>query len=224
MKEIIILGTGGNCIDILDTINEINSISNKYRCIGFLDDNTQNLGKSFFGIKVLGTLSQASNFSGAFFVNGIGNSHNFWRKESIINQTKMPVERFETIIHPTASVSKFSDIGFGTVVFQNVAITSKVKIGNHVMILPNSVISHDNWIGDYSCVTAGVLISGGVVIGKSCYLGTNCSIKDSIIIGNYCLIGMGTNVLGDVAENSVMIGNPATFLRNTIPDNNPFSI
>ena len=29
MKQIIILGSGGNCIDILDTINEINTISTR---------------------------------------------------------------------------------------------------------------------------------------------------------------------------------------------------
>ena len=38
LKNIIILGTGGNSIDILDAINEINLISKKYNCIGFLDD------------------------------------------------------------------------------------------------------------------------------------------------------------------------------------------
>ena len=216
MKKIVILGTGGNCIDILDTINEINSISKKYDCIGFLDDNPDNLGKDYYGVKVIGSLSQAIDFSDAFFVNGIGNSLNFWKKKSIIQKTLIPVEKFETIIHPTASVSKFSQIGFGTVIFQNVTITSNVKIGNHVVILPNSVISHDDIIGDYTCITGGVCISGDVTIGESCYLGTNCSIIGNVTIGNYCLIGMSSNVLRDVADNSIMIGNPASFTRKTI--------
>ena len=216
MKKIIILGTGGNCIDILDTINEINAISAQYSCIGFLDDNPENAGKRVQGIDVIGKLADASNFKDAFFVNGIGSSLNFWKKKQIIQKTNIPLERFETIIHPTASVSKMSKIGLGTVIFQHVSITSNVVIGNHVIILPNSVISHDDIIGDYTCITAGVCISGGVTIGECCYLGTNCSVIDNVSIGHHCLIGMGSNVLTNVPENSVMIGNPATFLRKTI--------
>ena len=47
-KQIIILGTGGNCIDILDTINDINArlSSKKYECIGFLDDNEKKWGET----------------------------------------------------------------------------------------------------------------------------------------------------------------------------------
>jgi sugar O-acyltransferase (sialic acid O-acetyltransferase NeuD family) len=218
MKEIIILGTNGNCIDILDTINEINSISQKYKCIGFLDDNPDNLGQEYYGIKVIGSLSQAKTFSDAYFVNGIGSSLNFWKKKSIIEKTMIPLERFETIIHPTASVSTFSQIGLGTVIFQNVTIASNVKIGNHVIILPNSVISHDDIIGDYTCITGGVCVSGGVTIGESCYLGTNCSVIGDIHVGDYCLIGMGSNVLKDIPENSVVFGNPATIKRKTLPE------
>ena len=218
MKEIIILGTGGNCIDILDTINEINLNSKKYNWIGFLDDNPDKLGRDYYGIKVIGTLSEALKFNDVFFVNGIGSSNNFWKKKKIIQETMIPIDRFETIIHPTASVSKLSEIGLGTVIFQNVTITSNVKLGNHVVILPNSIISHNNLIGDYTIITGGVCISGGVTIGESSYLGTTCSIIGDINIGNYCLIGMGSCVLHDVKDNSVVVGNPASFIRKTIAE------
>ncbi|MBL7927135.1 MAG: acetyltransferase [Bacteroidia bacterium] len=215
MKKIVILGTGGNCIDILDTINEINQVKKQYDCIGFLDDSPQQYGKSYFGVKVIGTLTQANLFEDAFFVNGIGSSNNFKKKESIIKKTGLALQRFETIIHPTASVSKFSKLGFGCVILQQVTIASNVTLGNHVIILPNSIISHDGVIGDYTCITGGVCISGGVRIGKSCYIGTNSAIRNNITIGNHCLIGMGSNVLSDVDADSVVFGNPATLQRKT---------
>lgn len=71
------------------------------------------------------------------------------------------------------------------------------------------MINHDDIIGDYTCITGGVCISGGVTIGKSCYLGTNCSVKENLEIGNYSMIGMGSVVLNNVSENSVIVGNPA---------------
>lgn len=217
-KKIIILGTGGNCIDILDTINDINRSMSKYRCIGFLDDNEQNWGKEYHGIKVLGPLKSAQQYDDCFFVNGIGSPSNFWRKRTIIAKTNIPDERFETIIHPTSSVSKMARLGHGTVVFQHVTITSNVQIGKHVIILPNSVISHDDIVGDYTCIAGGVCISGGVTVGHSCYLGTNSAIIGNIQIGNYCLVGMGSVVLDSVGDNCIVVGNPARFLRNTLPD------
>jgi len=216
-KKIIILGTGGNCIDILDTINDINSISkrNRYKCGGFLDDNKSNWGKEIYGIKVRGPLRAATEFTDSFFINGIGSPSNFFEKENIISKAGLPLDRFETIIHPSASVSVTAQLGKGTVVFQNVTITSNVKIGNHVIILPSSVISHDDIIEDYTCIAGGTCVSGEVKVGKACYLGTNSSIAGKITIGEYCLIGMGCVVLNDVSPNSVMVGNPAVFLRHT---------
>lgn len=218
MKKLIILGTGGNCIDILDTVYDINENNRHtiYECIGFLDDNQENWGKVHYGIKVLGPLNSASNYNECLFVNGIGSPFNFWKKKDIISKTQVPLEKFATIVHPSASVSKMAKLGRGTVVLQNVTIASNVTIGNHVIILPNVVISHDDSIGDYTCITGGVCISGGVTIGNSCYLGTNSAIIGNVSIGDYCLVGMGSVVIDTVEENSVVIGNPAKILRKTI--------
>lgn len=215
LKKIIILGTGGNSIDIVDTINEINESSPMplYECIGFLDDDKTHWGKSIYGVKVLGSLEDAKSFKDSYSINGIGNEKNYLHKETIIGKTNISLDRFITIIHPTASVSRLSRLGKGIVVFQNATITSNVKIGNHAIILPNSIISHDVTIGDYTIVTGGVCISGGVTIGKSCYLGTNSSIINGISIGDNSLIGMGSVVLNDVSPNSVYVGNPARFLK-----------
>ena len=217
MKNIIVLGTGGNCIDILDTLNDINRVSASpmYHCAGFLDDLEENWGRELHGVKVLGPLNSAGPYSDCFFVNGIGSPGNFWKKETIIGKTGVPEERFETIVHPTATVSTTANLGRGTVVFQHATLTSNVRTGRHVIILPNAVVSHDVVLGDYTCVTGGVCISGGVTIGQACYLGTNASIGGNLTVGDYCLVGMGSVVLADVPADSVVVGAPARFIRRT---------
>ena len=89
-KNIIILGTGGNCIDILDTISDINTASgrNVYACLGFLDDDYNKWGKEFYGLKVLGPLSSAQNYHNCYFVNGIGSPSSFLRKCKLIKTTR----------------------------------------------------------------------------------------------------------------------------------------
>jgi sugar O-acyltransferase (sialic acid O-acetyltransferase NeuD family) len=216
-KKLIILGTGGNSVDILDAVHERNAHATipPYECIGFLDDNPQQWGKEIWGVQVLGPLASASQYSDAYFVNGIGSEGNFWKKAAIVAKTQVPLDRFETIVHPTASVSRMATLGKGVVVLQQVTIANQARIGHHAIILPNSVISHDAVIGDYSCITGGVCISGLVIMGHHCYLGTNSSIIGGVKIGNGCLIGMGAVVRHNVPENSVMVGNPAKFLRKT---------
>jgi sugar O-acyltransferase (sialic acid O-acetyltransferase NeuD family) len=222
-KDIVILGTGGNSVDILDTINDINdrNTTPAYRCLGFLDDDESRWGTRILGAEVLGPLEKAPALRDCYFVNGIGAPSNFWKKERIIGRTGVPLERFETVIHPSASVSRTARLGRGVVVFQHVVITSNVTIGNHVIILPNTVISHDDVIGDYTCVAGGVCVSGQTAIGRSCYLGTNSAIVGNIEVGDQCLIGMASCVLKSVPPNSVVVGNPARFLRHTVDRSGP---
>jgi sugar O-acyltransferase (sialic acid O-acetyltransferase NeuD family) len=214
-KNIIIIGAVGNCIDILDTINRINAacLETDYRCLGFLDDDKKRWGTTVMGLEVLGGISSASKFGDCSFINGIGSSKTFHRKRDIIEKTGVATNRFETIIHPTASISPTARLGKGVVVFQNVTITTNVTIEDHVCILPNSVISHDCTIGNYSCVAGGAIICGNVTIGELCYIGAGSSIREGCSIGNGCLVGMGSVVIDNVKNDLVIAGNPAQRIK-----------
>ncbi|KJS03115.1 MAG: sugar O-acyltransferase [Desulfobulbaceae bacterium BRH_c16a] len=214
-KKLVILGTNGNCIDMLDMIESINSHNGRtvYECIGFLDDNPSLHGKTVCGIKILGQLTRAGEFGTCSFVNGIGSPSNYIHKDEIISKTGLSQEKFETLIHPSVTVSRTALVGMGAVVFENVSINSNVRIGSHVIILPNSIVSHNVVIGDYTCIAGGVCISGGTKVGRQCYLGSNCSIIGNIAIGDFSLVGMGSVVLDNVREKSVVVGNPAKVIR-----------
>ena len=70
MKRLIILGTGGNCLDILDALLATNQHSGRiaYECAGFLDDNPAVHGQEFGGVPVLGPLTAAPRFLDCVFV------------------------------------------------------------------------------------------------------------------------------------------------------------
>jgi sugar O-acyltransferase (sialic acid O-acetyltransferase NeuD family) len=216
-KKIIVLGVGGTCIDILEIIQDINDTSEKakYEILGFLDDNAQILGKKTHGFTVLGPLDSAHNFKDAYFVNGIGSPKDFWKKKDIITKTGMSIDRFETIIHPSAIVSRYSKIGKGTVIFPQATVSADAEIGNHVLILPHSIVSHHSKVGDNTIIANGVCVSGNIKIGNSCYLGTNSSITQNTTVGDCCLIGAGSIVAKDVPDNSFVVVKPTEFLSDT---------
>lgn len=214
-KKIIILGTGGTSIDILDIINDIgdNNKKENIECIGFLDDEESKMGKTINNVGVLGPLNTAKDYKDVCFINGIGSPTTFLNKEKIISKTNVSLDRFITLIHPSANISQSAKIGLGSVIFQNVVLGSNVKVGKHVVILPNTVISHDDLVGDYTCVAGGVYIAGTVSIRKACYIGAGTCIKESLSIGEGSLVGMGSIVIDNVLSRSVYAGNPAKFIR-----------
>jgi sugar O-acyltransferase (sialic acid O-acetyltransferase NeuD family) len=216
VKPLLILGARGNCVDILEAVTQINQTHDEpiYDVVGFLDDNPATHGTSIGGSRVLGALASAGQYDDCVFVNGIGSPDNYWRKREIIASTQIELNRFETIVHPTASVSGSAFLGPGSVVLQHVTVASHVRIEEHVIILPNSVLSHNDLVGPYTCIAGSVCISGEVEVGQSCYLGANSSIIGNIRIGEYSLVGIGSVVLNDVPNSTVVAGNPARRIRS----------
>jgi len=208
LKRIIILGTGGNSIDIFDTLLELNRGCGAmpYELAGFLDDDRDKWGKQYAGAAVLGPLSSAMQHRDAFFIHGIGNVNNFRERAAIGERTGIPDDRWETVIHPKAYVSSMATVGRGCAILANVTISPNARIGNHVLVLSNASIAHDAVIGDYTSIAAGVRISGRVVVGESVYLGAAAAIHPDVTLGARCLVGMGSIVLGDVQPGVTVVG------------------
>jgi sugar O-acyltransferase (sialic acid O-acetyltransferase NeuD family) len=210
-QSILILGTGGNAIDILDTLIALNTAAGfpAWEPRGFLDDNPQLHGQSVHGLPVLGPLDTATVHPNCLLVNGIGSPASFRQKPALISRTGADPGRFATLIHPSATASSFSRLGPGTVLLQQAVVASNACVGAHVMLLPHTVVSHDAVVGDFTCVAGGAVLCGGVHIGACCYVGAGATLRQGIRVGEGALIGMGAVVVRDVPAGAVVAGNPA---------------
>lgn len=93
--------------------------------------------------------------------------------------------------------------------FNNTIIGNSVKIDDLVQIGYSSIIS------EKTMITAGVIVSRNVKIAESCMIGPNSTIGENVSIGSNSIIGMGSVILSDIEKNTVYVGNPARFLKNT---------
>lgn len=115
---------------------------------------------------------------------------------------------YATIIHPSAVLSDWVEIGDGSIVTAGSIITCNVKIGKHAHINLHTTIGHDCQIGDFFTTAPGVNVSGKCNIEDCVYLGTNSAVKQGVNICGGVTIGMGGIVVKHIQDSGVYIGNP----------------
>jgi sugar O-acyltransferase (sialic acid O-acetyltransferase NeuD family) len=205
MQDLLIFPYNGNGLEALDCLG------NTFNFIGFVDDTIEKQGTNKFGHKVFDRTA-FSIFPDAKVLAVPGSPSSYLFRKEVINSLNINQDRYATVIHPDASISKNAKIGNNCLIYAGVVITSNAELGSHICILPNSVIHHDVSIDDYTLIGASVCIAGGTRVGKNCYIGSGSNVINSIEIGNNVLVGMGSNVLKNVEENSKIAGNPAKVL------------
>ncbi|GAB3044040.1 chloramphenicol acetyltransferase CAT [Acinetobacter apis] len=55
--------------------------------------------------------------------------------------------------------------------------------------------------------------SKGIIIGRDVWLGAYVGVKDGVIIADHAVVGMNSMVTKNVAEKTIVAGNPARFIK-----------
>ncbi len=201
-RPLLVFPCNGNAIEALDGLAET------WHCIGFVDDTPQKQASGCMGMSVYGRVA-FEHAPDAMVLAVPGGPASFRARRQLIESLGVAHERFATVIHPSASVSRNARIGCNVLIMAGVVITSNAVIGDHVCILPNSVVHHDSVVGAWSLIGSNVTIGGAVQIGENCYVASGSTVRNGLSLGAGCLVGMGSNVLSDVAAMTTVVGNPA---------------
>lgn len=214
---LIVIGSGGNGLDVLDIVDAINARSMRWRVVGFLDDGVTP-GTVVAGVEVVGGLKDAARFPECRFVNSIGAERSYARRPEILAATGLAADRWETLVHPGAHVSPRARIGRGAYVCAGAVLASNVTVGDQATIHPGCVLGHDSAVGEYSIVAPGATLSGFVKVARCAYVGARAVVRQGLAVGEKALVGMGAVVVKDVAAGVVVVGSPARELRRAGSD------
>lgn len=209
--RVVILGASGNALDILDIIDALGA---PWQAVGVLDD-VRRKGSGFSSVPVLGLLAEATSLTNVGFVNGIGSDRTHRRKLPIIAGTGLDDDRFVTLIHPLAAVSRRTRIGPGSCIGPGCAVSGQVDIGAHVWLGSHAVIGHECVLHAGATVAPSAILAGGVTVGSQAYIGSGAVLRPGITVGDGALIGMGAVVLKDVPPGFVVVGNPGRRLAHS---------
>ncbi|MEJ6533229.1 acetyltransferase [Pseudoalteromonas lipolytica] len=140
----------------------------------------------------------------------IGN--NLVRKQKCNELTQFGFD-LATLIHPSAIVSQYAKIAFGTVVFAGAVINAFAEIGFGCIINTSSVIEHDTKVGEYSHICPNTALAGAVTIGECCWIGIGSQVIQLISIGNNTLVGAGSVVVKNIPADVTAFGSPAVVVK-----------
>jgi sugar O-acyltransferase (sialic acid O-acetyltransferase NeuD family) len=205
-KTICIAGTGG-CgrealwllCDVLNT--SVEALVNAGQVL-FLDDNPPSA--EMMGVPVI----TRNNFDPKLHQVVLGIGMPTSRRRFV--ESLPPATTFTTLVHPTALLSPWVEVGEGSLIAARCIVTTHVKLGRYTHLNIQSTISHDFAGGDYFTTAPMASVSGNCTFGEGVYLGSHATVKQGISICDGAVIGMGAAVVKPITEPGTYVGVPAT--------------
>jgi len=206
MKNLIILGAGGMGRQVFLFAQTCKGYNEEYVIKGFLDDNPHSMD-GFDGFPpILGSIDGYRIQDNDIFFNAIGD---VTAKRRCINKILDKGGEFITLIHPTASVSKFSKIGRGCMIAPRVGIGTETEIGDFCLIQDNAIIGHDVRVGDFCRIDCNVVLIAGVKLEEGVCVHTSSVVNHNVHIGKDAMVGALSFVIRNVKPGTSVQGNPA---------------
>ena len=196
-KRLVILGAGGHGRAVADA-----ALKMGYRTIVFLDDRAA--GRCI-GFPIAGPLDRAEALRDGEtdFVIALGD--NRLRRRVAMGHDLS----WARIVHPSAQISPFAELGAGTVVLAGAAVNVCARVGRHCIVNTGAVVEHDNVLEDFAQVAPRAALGGSVRVGALAQIGIGAVVKNNIAVGMGCIIGAGAVVVKSTEPGGVYVGVPA---------------
>jgi len=209
--DVVIIGGRGNGTAVQAAIEAAAHAGQSVSVLGFLNDGGAD---SLDGSPVLDRLSPESvgrflhrpstNFTWALTSSSLRED-----SKKRFEYLKIPKERLQTIVDPSAFVSRTAKLGSGVVVHAFSYIAPGASIGDNSVIWPQTFIGTNAVLGEFSYVAANASVGASATLAEGAYLGMNAVARERTHLGYWSVAGMGAVVIKPVEDFQTVVGNPA---------------
>ncbi|ASK64342.1 acetyltransferase [Virgibacillus phasianinus] len=200
--KLVLIGAGGHSKVIKDIVAENDDLE-LYAIVDDAFDQTNELDGIIYAHP---NFLDSINVDLYKFCIAIGNNA---IRQMLFKKFNIPIDKYVTLIHPSAVVSNTAKIGLGSVVMPNAVINADSSVGNHCIVNTNAVVEHDNVLEDFVHVSPNATLSGVVNVGEGTHIGSGAVVIPVKNIGSWSTVGAGAVVVNDVCDGITVVGVPA---------------
>lgn len=209
MKKLLLLGGGGHCKSVLDTLFALSEFDQ----IGIVDAAEQTV----LGVSVVGTdedLPRLKEQGWQYAFVSVGSVGNTALRRQLYRKIQEFGFHIPTIVDPTAMVAKESVLKEGCFVGKQAIINADSCIGTCAIINSGAIVEHEVRIGDFTHISPGAVLCGQVKVGNDSHIGAGSVVKQQIVVGNNTIIGIGSVVVKDMGDRVKAWGNPCRVVES----------
>ena len=213
MENILIIGGGNLCLEVITYLKDITVFSKrKFNLIGVVEPRKidKKSIEDIFGKKI----KQYSNLKSINFKNnkisviiavGDVNTREKCRLEVKKNRLKL-----FTLIHPKSYVASSSKIEQGCILAPFTFIATKANLEENIFINIYGSVGHHAFVGRSSVISPYANINGKAQSGKMSFLGAKSLIMPGAKLGNLSKLSAGSILYKKTKDKCLVAGNPAT--------------
>lgn len=203
-RKIVLIGGGGHCRSVLDAVVRMNAFDEIVITDAAVPAGTRMMGYEVVGGDELLPQLYEEGFRYAFVAVGcIGNTA---MRQNLFRQASETGFLFPNIVDPSAAVATDVTFGNGIFVGKQAVINAGAVIGDMAIINTGAVIEHGCHIGSFSHISVNAALCGGVSTDSSVFVGAHATVVQEVRIGRGSVIGAGALVLGDVPDETHVVG------------------
>ena len=204
MEEVVLLGGGGHCLSVLDSLYGMN----KYNGMIVVDPGLE-VGSFILNSRVYGdddTLSEIFQKGCKKAFISVGSIKSSVLRRELDKKIKDIGFELINVIDLSSVVSDYAEIDKGVFIGKKAVVNTGAKIGRNAIVNTSVSIDHECIIGEYTHVACGSILCGNVRIGNDSFVGAGTTIIEGINIGNNVIIGAGSVILRNVEDNEIVYG------------------
>ena len=206
--QFVILGAGGDALVVAEAVRQAAEAGQPVSLAGYLDDTLA--GTEMDGLPVFGTLDEWATLDTAIrFIPAIQKVRDMPRRATRLEELSIPLARWAQIIHPRAVVARNVRIGAGVYIAACATVQPGCIIGDFATLRGGAALGHDATVENHGYVGPNATLCGKTIVCEGAHLGPNAVVLDSKQVGRFSVVGIGSAVTKDVAEFTVVMGNPA---------------
>ena len=138
------------------------------------------------------------------------------RKRDVAQAIEAGFSTFPAIVDPTAIIAKSAVISPGVYINAGAVIGAGVTLEPHSLVNRAASVGHHSRIRQWGTIGPGAHLPSRCLIGEGAMIGTGAALIPGRRVGKNAVAGAGAVVVRDVADNTLVIGNPARVSKDNI--------